>query len=326
MARSTVDLPGAALADQAEALALGHGKADIVDRMRLTLAMSEADVEPVDLDHASQAGSRLQGGKLCLGPGRAWASSRAGRGCKDVSLRAGGWRLTALDDAAAIHDQHAVAERGDQLEVVADEDQAGAAAGDHLVEDAQNLQRDGDVQGRGRFVGDDDVGLGDHHHGDHHPLAHAAGQFVGVAVIDPLGIADAHGGQHVDRPLSRLATAGLGVHQIGLGDLVADLHHRVEAVFGILQDHRDARPADAAHLPLAGGRQIDAVERQLLGADAAIGGGQAQDGAAGLRLAGAALADNAQLLAAEAEADAAHGLDEALGGAVGDIEILDLEQ
>src|SRR3712207_9198031 len=47
------------------------------------------------------------------------------------------------------------------------------------------FRSDGDVEGGGRLVGDEQVGLAGDRHGDHRPLPHAAGELVRVHV-DPL--------------------------------------------------------------------------------------------------------------------------------------------
>jgi len=73
-----------------------------------------------------------------------------------------------------------------------------AAPGDQLVDDRQHLELDGDVERRGRLVGDQQVGLGDQHLGDHDALAHAARDLVRVEIIDRIGIADAHRPHHLD--------------------------------------------------------------------------------------------------------------------------------
>ena len=53
---------------------------------------------------------------------------------------------------------------------------------------------------------------------------------------------------------------------------------------------------------------------------------QAQDGAAGHRLAGAGFADDAEPLAPDREGDAAHRLDDAGAGAEADAEVFDIEK
>ena len=62
-----------------------------------------------------------------------------------------------LDDPPRVHDQHAVAERRDEVEVVADEDQAHAALGHQVVQDRQDLHLHRDVERRGGLVGDQEI-------------------------------------------------------------------------------------------------------------------------------------------------------------------------
>ena len=74
---------------------------------------------------------------------------------------------------------------------------------DQLVEDRQDLHPHRDVERRGRLVGDQQVGLGHQHHGDHDALAHAARDLVRIELVDALGIADLHRLQHGERLRSR---------------------------------------------------------------------------------------------------------------------------
>ena len=108
------------------------------------------------------------------------------------------------------------------MQIVADEDQPHAALAHQLVEDGQHLHLHGDVERRGRLVGDQEVGVGDQHHGDHHPLAHAAGDLVRIERVDPLGVADLHGLQHRERRAPGVALAAAQMAAVRLGDLLAD--------------------------------------------------------------------------------------------------------
>ena len=62
-------------------------------------------------------------------------------------------RRQFLDDLAGIHDDDPVAEGRDQPQVMRDEDQAHAAIGHQLVENAKHFELHRDVERRGRFVG-----------------------------------------------------------------------------------------------------------------------------------------------------------------------------
>ena len=65
--------------------------------------------------------------------------------------------------------------------------------------------------------------------------------------------------------LSRASrAAGLGVRAVGLDDLLADGHHRVERVFRVLHHHVMRPPRKLAQRALRGGEQVDAVEGEAL--------------------------------------------------------------
>ena len=98
----------------------------------------------------------------------------------------------------------------------------------HQLEDLR-LRRD--VQRRRRLVGDDQIGVVDQRHGDHHPLAHAARELVRVVGKSLLGTWDADVLERLDRAAraslrvtSRCArTASSSCHPIdltGLSDVI----------------------------------------------------------------------------------------------------------
>ena len=107
------------------------------------------------------------------------------------------------------------------------------------------------------------------------------------------GLEDATGGEVLVR--------GVSVHdhrtdvdalrsEIGMvfqrfNNLRADRHDRVERELRVLQHHRDASAAQCPALFRRTVEQVDAAEFEPLGCDKAFGRGQAQNGAAGLRLA-----------------------------------------
>ena len=206
---------------------------------------------------------------------------------------------------------------------MADEDQAHAALGHEAVEDAQHVDLDGDVERGGGLVGDQKLGLGDQHHGDHRALAHAARQLVRIGAKDAGGVADLHRLQHRHGALARLGARRVAVAAPGLDDLAPDGHHRVERELRVLHHHAHAPAAQPAPLARRDGPQVDAVELQAPRAHPA--GGEAEDRAPGLGLARAALADDAQALAPQIEGDAADDLDGALARGEGHAQVLDRE-
>ena len=64
-----------------------------------------------------------------------------------------------FDDAAGIHDIDAIAEIGDETEIVGDEQDRGAVLGADFPQEAHHLRLDGDIERGGRFIGDEKLGL-----------------------------------------------------------------------------------------------------------------------------------------------------------------------
>ena len=64
-----------------------------------------------------------------------------------------------LDDPARIHDVDAVAQSGDDPEVMRDHHQRGARVGHELLEQFEDLRLDRDVEGRRGLVGDQEPRL-----------------------------------------------------------------------------------------------------------------------------------------------------------------------
>ncbi len=105
----------------------------------------------------------------------------------------------ALDHAPGIHHGDLVGHFGDHAEVVGDQDDRHAGLLLQVAQQVEDLRLHGDVERRGRLVGDQQVGLAGQRHGDHHALAHAAGHLVRVFVEAAGGGRDAHPVQRRDR-------------------------------------------------------------------------------------------------------------------------------
>ncbi|MCM3755429.1 hypothetical protein M3665_26265, partial [Bacillus licheniformis] len=87
-------------------------------------------------------------------------------------------------------------------------------------------------------------------------MALAARQLVRVAVDALLRLSDAGAREQRDRALARLHGRDAVVQHDRLADLRADRIQRVERRHRLLEDHRDVRAAQPAHLALALGDQI----------------------------------------------------------------------
>ena len=67
-------------------------------------------------------------------------------------------RGEVLDDAAGVHHQHAVADLGDDGDVVADQEERDVVRVADRLEQVEDLLLHGDVERRRRLVGDDERG------------------------------------------------------------------------------------------------------------------------------------------------------------------------
>ncbi len=178
----------------------------------------------------------------------------------------------------------------------------------HQVED---LRLDRNIERGRRLIGDQQRRLADHRHGNHHALAHAAREFVGVAVHPPRGFGDLDQFQHFDRaPAPRRRVHGL-VQEQHLADLVSDREQRVERRHRLLENHRHLDAAQPPPLRLAEFRQFEhAAVAVAIGKrarrDPAVRRKQAHQRQRGHRFTGAALAHQRKRPAAtDAEADVA---------------------
>ena len=98
---------------------------------------------------------------------------------------------SGLDNPAAVHDDDVLGPLGGQPQVVGDEEHRGAQLAHEGLEVVEDASLDGDVQGAGGLVGDEQVGAGGQSDGDEGALTHAAGELVGVLLGPPGGLGQA---------------------------------------------------------------------------------------------------------------------------------------
>ncbi len=329
--RPSVVLPEPELADDAEGLAGADLEVDAVDGAQ---AGREDHAEAADGEDRRPVGrqGRAQDADLglvleLLGGADQHAGVGVLRIVEDALDRA------LLHDPAPVHDQHLVGDLGDDAHVVGDEHHRHAVAGLQALDEVEDLGLGGDVEGGGRLVGDEDQRIAGKRHGDHHALAHAAGELEGVAVDRGLGVRDLDLGQQFEHAGAALGGGHLEVDLQRLADLEADAVDRRQRGHRLLEDHRDLAAADVADGAAArveagevGGGAVGAVEADLAGGDAAGAVDDLQDRAGGDGFARARTRRRRRASCrVEGEGDAVDGGDEAgagreLGAQAGDFE------
>ena len=102
-------------------------------------------------------------------------------------------------DLAGVHHHDALRGLRHHAHLVGDQHHRHAEARLHVEQQVEDLRLDGDVERRGRLVGDQQLRPAGQRHGDHHALAHAAGELVRVVVHAPFRVGNLHQPQHVHR-------------------------------------------------------------------------------------------------------------------------------
>ena len=111
--------------------------------------------------------------------------------------------------AAGIHHHDALGDFGDHAEIMGDQDDRRTDAALEIQHQLQDLRLDRDVQRRGRLVGDQELRVAGERHGDHHALAHAAGELMRIFAHAPRRLRDADQSRASrSRVLLRLACRG----------------------------------------------------------------------------------------------------------------------
>ena len=222
-----------------------------------------------------------------------------------------------LDHLAGVHHRDGVGHLGHEGEVVGDEHHREAEFVAQLVEQFDDLLLNGDVEGGGGLVCDDELGVAGQRHGDEDALALASRELVRIGVEGSVGVEPDELQQILHRP--RSPAFGQLFH------LGFDEHRRVEGGQRVLVDHRELVPAQRVAL---GGRELQeilAVVEDLAG-DFGPGIEQSHDCKGRDGLAAARFAHEAHRFARpHREADVVHHVDVAVAREL-DAQILDLKK
>ena len=215
----------------------------------------------------------------------------------------------------------------DHAHVVRDDDHRRSVLDLEAIDQREDLGLDRHVERGGRLVGDQQVGVARERHRDHHALAHAAGELVGVVVDPPRGARDADRREQVDGTRVRGAAREPLVRAQHLLDLPADLVDRVQRGHRVLEDHRDLGPAHALHLGLREPHQVAALVQDLAFEDRVRVADQLHDRHHRDALARAGLADDAEHVPGlERERDAVDRAHDAVLGAERHAQVAHVEE
>ena len=343
MARTVVDFPLPGLPHQREDLARAHVEADAVDGADRADAPAQQPGPGqrevvVEVGHPQHLGAVLAGGRRSAGCGRCGAraavragaaggapagqqrdrlrGARAGEDLLDVAV---------LDHPPGVHDGDPVREAGHHPQVVADEHERGAGLLPRGAQHVEDLRLDGDVEGGGRLVGDEHVRVVGDGQGDRHPLAHAAGELVGVGA-EPRGRpVQADELEQLDRPGPGRGTADPAVGLERLDEQLAHRVHRGQRRLGVLLDQPDAGAAHPGQLGVAAAEELLPAQPHRA-RDPGRRGQQPHDGQGGDGLARAGRPDDGEHLPRrDRQVHAPHGVHDAVGRAQPHVQPGDLQ-
>ena len=195
-----------------------------------------------------------------------------------------------LHDVARVHHGYPVGNVGHHAQIVGDEQDGQIVLDLHFFEQLQNLGLNGHVQCGGGLVADQDLGAAGRCNGDHHPLAHPAGELVRVLLKALFRLRDAH----IPQVSQRLFPCGSALQALmqgdGFHDLCPDGLERVQAGHGVLHDHGNL-PA-AYPQPVLFSSEVRKAQR-LAVRHAVVIDGAPGDGAVGVQKAHEALGEHA---------------------------------
>ena len=236
--------------------------------------------------------------------------------------------VTLLHDSPGIHDGNLVTDLGNNAHVVGDEDDCSAGAFLKILGQVENLSLDGHVQGRRRFVRDEELRLTEKCHRDHDTLLHPPGQLVWVGGEALFRIRDPHRSEHLRGTLAHLGPLQSEAEFQHLPHLSLDREHRVQRGHGVLEDHGDLVPPDVRQLfggesQDVGARKPDLPTEDLTGR----AWDEPEDGRSGNTLAATRLPDDPEGSArVDLKGHTVHCVEESVLGLEGDLEVVDLEK
>ena len=249
-ARPSVVLPEPEFTNDAECFALAKINSNAVDSLDMPDDFAheaafdrEPDFEVGRLQYHWRVG--LRRGRIGLG-----------LGCEERPRIRVRWRAEDLfngalfDDFACLHHADLLRYLAHNPEIVRDEQQRHAKPALKVAQQLDDLCLHGDVERRGRLVGDEQIGLISERHGDHDALTLAAGKLMRIAAKPALRVGNADLREHLDRPRARSGAGESAVKEQDFADLLFDGVQRIKRCHRLLEHDGDVIAAHPAHIAL----------------------------------------------------------------------------
>src|SRR6266446_3406324 len=235
-------------------------------------------------------------GVQLLGPGQVKPGDRVqqpqGIGVAGVPIDISG--RPPLNDFAGIHNVDPIGVAGHHPQVVRNDKKGNSVLPAEILHQIQYLGLNGDVQGGGRLIGYDQLGVAAQRYGYHHPLEHASAELMGKLLEPALRVRYPDLLKTTHSLPAGLRLAHGKVEFKGFGKLALDRENRVEGGHRFLIDHGNLLAADAPDLSVGQLEQILTIEDDLTAHRFARRvWNEAHDGQSAHTLAAAALSDKA---------------------------------
>lgn len=152
-----------------------------------------------------------------------------------------------FNELSGIHDTDIMTHFSHNRYIMGDEQDADRKRVLQRFDFLQDLALYNDIQGRCRFIGDDEFGSAGQRHGNNGTLFHPTTVLVRKIPV-PLGRDSDEPKEIFHLPFCRFPGQVRGMGQYRFGDLIINTVNRIQGVHGPLKDHRHFLPSDVAHL------------------------------------------------------------------------------
>ena len=236
----------------------------------------------------------------------------------------GGTKLGVL---AGIGHGDTIAQIAGQSDIVGNKYHRDSGILFEVLEQIHDLSLNADIERRGRFIEDEQIGVHYQCGGDDHALLLSAAQLVRIAIGDIRWKADSF--EQLADALRRLLSVGISGGKQWFSDLKADAQDRIENTHRPLENHGDFSPAD---LPA---KRVDVQRGQFLAIELnrTVEAGDVfrqhpHQGSGHAGFAAPRFSDDADSFATifDCEGNAIDGMDRAISGTVVQVEIANGKQ